>query len=202
MPLTSVRLTNPTAFVPFLGTCFDPHCNSETSSFLWWSLGHDLKTLAHNSIGSDFITWLSLSSRVILLLLLWGLRFSIHTIYPRHLYRYFYILWCGRNIWCHIWSHTSVHGLWLLQVTFHFKKSFSGPFILAHFVCISVTFYRSLLRWVAHSLLFFIFSAYSQWSLQTDSEGDTISPINWPSRYLAFRMIGCVRDASINFHRF
>ncbi|XP_060796084.1 supervillin a isoform X4 [Neoarius graeffei] len=24
--------------------------------------------------------------------------------------------------------------------------------------------------------------AYSQWSLQTDSEGDTISPINWPSR--------------------
>uniref|UniRef100_A0A671SWW6 Supervillin-like n=1 Tax=Sinocyclocheilus anshuiensis TaxID=1608454 RepID=A0A671SWW6_9TELE len=30
----------------------------------------------------------------------------------------------------------------------------------------------------------------NQWSLQTDSEGDTLSPINWPSRYHTFGIYG------------
>uniref|UniRef100_A0A673MPE8 Supervillin-like n=1 Tax=Sinocyclocheilus rhinocerous TaxID=307959 RepID=A0A673MPE8_9TELE len=33
----------------------------------------------------------------------------------------------------------------------------------------------------------------NQWSLQTDSEGDTLSPINWPSRYHTFGIYGSER---------
>uniref|UniRef100_A0A672N9Y9 Supervillin-like n=1 Tax=Sinocyclocheilus grahami TaxID=75366 RepID=A0A672N9Y9_SINGR len=36
----------------------------------------------------------------------------------------------------------------------------------------------------------------NQWPLQTDSEGDTLSPINWPSRYHTFGIYGCMKYSS------
>lgn len=81
------------------------------------------------------------------------LRFSIHTIYPHHCIDIF-IYSDAVAIFGATFGHTPVYTDFDRYRLCFTLKSFSGPFILAHFVCISVTFYRSLLRWVAHSLLF------------------------------------------------